>query len=253
MRRLPEEEWGAVDRALAEAATASRRALGRGPQRTRLDRRLAVRRERRAARARVDRRRLPGAGPRTARTSTIVGDALVDRVVVERGRATASWRARRAGEERFAGGEVILCAGAIHSPAILLRSGIGPADELRALGITPVADQPPRRPRPDRAPVGVRRPRPAARGAGSVDRPAALLVHRPLRLGPPRQRRERHESDPQHAARLRPGGAGPRLPLRRRLREPLARHGHPGVARSGRASGGRSADAHRRARLRPAA
>jgi choline dehydrogenase len=35
---------------------------------------------------------------------------------------------------------VILCAGAIHTPAILLRSGIGPADELRRLGITVTAD-----------------------------------------------------------------------------------------------------------------
>ncbi|MET0630257.1 MAG: GMC oxidoreductase [Xanthobacteraceae bacterium] len=38
--------------------------------------------------------------------------------------------------------EVVLCAGAINSAAILLRSGIGPADELQRLGITPVADRP---------------------------------------------------------------------------------------------------------------
>jgi choline dehydrogenase-like flavoprotein len=38
--------------------------------------------------------------------------------------------------------EVILCAGAIHSPAILLRAGIGPADELRQNGITPRLDRP---------------------------------------------------------------------------------------------------------------
>jgi 5-(hydroxymethyl)furfural/furfural oxidase len=37
--------------------------------------------------------------------------------------------------------EVIVSAGAIHSPAILLRAGIGPADELKALGIAPVADR----------------------------------------------------------------------------------------------------------------
>jgi 5-(hydroxymethyl)furfural/furfural oxidase len=36
--------------------------------------------------------------------------------------------------------EVILAAGAIGSPAILLRSGIGPAEELRALGIQPVVN-----------------------------------------------------------------------------------------------------------------
>jgi 5-(hydroxymethyl)furfural/furfural oxidase len=38
--------------------------------------------------------------------------------------------------------EVILCAGAIHSPAILLRAGIGPAEELRRLGIAPLVDRP---------------------------------------------------------------------------------------------------------------
>jgi choline dehydrogenase-like flavoprotein len=38
--------------------------------------------------------------------------------------------------------EVVLCAGAINSAAILLRSGIGPAEELRPLGIVTVADRP---------------------------------------------------------------------------------------------------------------
>jgi len=36
----------------------------------------------------------------------------------------------------------VLCAGALHSPAILLRSGVGPADHLRALGIPVVRDLP---------------------------------------------------------------------------------------------------------------
>jgi choline dehydrogenase len=43
-----------------------------------------------------------------------------------------------AGGEMLACGSVVLAAGAYASPAILLRSGIGPADELRALGIAPV-------------------------------------------------------------------------------------------------------------------
>lgn len=38
--------------------------------------------------------------------------------------------------------EVVLSAGAIMTPAILLRSGVGPAADLEALGITPVADLP---------------------------------------------------------------------------------------------------------------
>src|SRR5690606_34567080 len=38
--------------------------------------------------------------------------------------------------------EVLLCAGAIDSPRLLMLSGIGPADELRALGIAGVVDLP---------------------------------------------------------------------------------------------------------------
>lgn len=38
--------------------------------------------------------------------------------------------------------EVVVSGGAVHSPALLLRSGVGPADELRALGIDVVADRP---------------------------------------------------------------------------------------------------------------
>jgi choline dehydrogenase-like flavoprotein len=39
-------------------------------------------------------------------------------------------------------GDVLLCAGAIDSPRLLMLSGIGPADELRALGIGSAVDLP---------------------------------------------------------------------------------------------------------------
>ncbi|WP_033295666.1 GMC family oxidoreductase [Amycolatopsis jejuensis] len=67
----------------------------------------------------------------------------VRRVVIDRGRAT--------GIEYVAGDrivtvdvrrEVVLAAGAIGSPRLLLLSGAGPADELRAKGIAVVADLP---------------------------------------------------------------------------------------------------------------
>lgn len=56
----------------------------------------------------------------------------VQGVVVERAGETQSLSAR----------EVILSAGAIHSPALLLRAGIGPAEELRGCGVSPVLDRP---------------------------------------------------------------------------------------------------------------
>ncbi|MGO2112091.1 MAG: GMC family oxidoreductase [Pseudoclavibacter sp.] len=65
---------------------------------------------------------------------TIVGDAHVDRVVFDGTRAVGVRLADGTGHRVASDGEVLLCAGAIHSPAILLRSGIGPEDELRRLG-----------------------------------------------------------------------------------------------------------------------
>jgi choline dehydrogenase-like flavoprotein len=62
------------------------------------------------------------------------------RIVVEKGRATGVVVADRAGPTTIEAGEVILCAGAIESPHLLYRSGIGPADELRERSIPVVAD-----------------------------------------------------------------------------------------------------------------
>ncbi|WP_433236275.1 GMC family oxidoreductase [Actinomadura nitritigenes] len=67
----------------------------------------------------------------------------VHRIIVEGGRArgVAGARPDEAVELR-ADREVIVCAGAYNSPHLLMLSGIGPADELRKLGIPVVADLP---------------------------------------------------------------------------------------------------------------
>ncbi|TPL88863.1 alcohol dehydrogenase [Mesorhizobium sp. B2-3-14] len=67
---------------------------------------------------------------------------VVDLVIAE-GRATGL-RVRHDGEQKIlaASREIVLCAGAINSPKILMASGIGPADELRQIGITPILDLP---------------------------------------------------------------------------------------------------------------
>lgn len=68
---------------------------------------------------------------------------VVDRVLIEAGRATGARIIDSHGVvESLRAREVIVCAGAIHSPAVLLRSGIGPADDLTSLGIAPVVDRP---------------------------------------------------------------------------------------------------------------
>ena len=68
------------------------------------------------------------------------GDATVGRLLIEDGRAGGVVLAT--GEALSARRGVVLCAGALGTPAILLRSGIGPAAELAALGITPRLHRP---------------------------------------------------------------------------------------------------------------
>jgi choline dehydrogenase len=72
----------------------------------------------------------------------IIGDALVDRVAFDGRHATGVHVHTSGGWQFIEGREVLLCAGAIHSPAILMRSGIGPADELRRLGVAPLVNAP---------------------------------------------------------------------------------------------------------------
>jgi choline dehydrogenase len=70
---------------------------------------------------------------------TVVTNALVRRVVVEDGRAVG---VETADGVLTASREVLLSAGAIGSPHLLLLSGVGPADELRAHGVEVVVDLP---------------------------------------------------------------------------------------------------------------
>lgn len=73
---------------------------------------------------------------------TIRGGAQVARVIVDDGTAVGVELLDGTIERVRAGGEVILSAGAAQSPAILMRSGIGPAADLEALGIPVVSDLP---------------------------------------------------------------------------------------------------------------
>jgi choline dehydrogenase len=93
---------------------------------------------------------------------TIRPRCLVNRVLFADDRAVGVEISGDGGTEQVRGRRVTLAAGAIGSPAILLRSGIGPKAALAGLGIEPVADLP-----------GV--------GAGLADHPVTrlLLVPKP--------------------------------------------------------------------------
>lgn len=132
--RMPMDRWGAVDLALRDAALAAGyrwkadlnapegEGISCNPINLREGRRVTTNDaylEPARGRANLD----------------IRGGALVDRVLFEGSRARGVRVRLGDAWEEIAAREVVLCAGAIHSPCILMRSGIGPAAALRALGI----------------------------------------------------------------------------------------------------------------------
>jgi choline dehydrogenase/5-(hydroxymethyl)furfural/furfural oxidase len=134
VQRLPREAWGPADNALANSAVQ----IGypwspdhNAPDATGISPFGFNARE--GARVTTNDAYLEPARERT--NLHVIGDATVDRVIVEDGRATGV-RVRVGSdwiEVRAEG--VVLCAGAIHSPAILLRSGIGPDGPVARLPV----------------------------------------------------------------------------------------------------------------------
>ncbi|MFZ0769172.1 MAG: GMC family oxidoreductase N-terminal domain-containing protein, partial [Acidimicrobiales bacterium] len=79
---------------------------------------------------------------RKRRNLSVLGNVLVDQVLFDDDRAMGVRARTDEGWTNFEGGEILLCAGALQSPAILMRSGIGPPDDLRKMGIDVRADLP---------------------------------------------------------------------------------------------------------------
>ncbi len=139
--RRPESAWGSADELLATAAldaghasTPDHNAPGAfGVSHTAMNLRMGVRVTTNDGYLEPLRNRA---------NLEIVCETLVDRVLVEGGRAVGvrAWSLGEWHELRAA--EVVLCAGAAATPAILQRSGVGPAALLRSLEIPVVADLP---------------------------------------------------------------------------------------------------------------
>ncbi|MCY3902224.1 MAG: GMC family oxidoreductase N-terminal domain-containing protein [Caldilineaceae bacterium] len=151
IQRIPLEEWGPVDRALQRAALD----FGHGwsedchaPGSTGISPVALTMRD--DVRVSTNDAYLEPARGRP--NLEIIGDALVERIELEAGRATgvrlqggAVGAGQSSGDSAptiFSSKEVLLCAGAVHSPAVLMRSGIGPAKSLQTLGVGPVVDLP---------------------------------------------------------------------------------------------------------------
>ncbi len=64
------------------------------------------------------------------------------RLLLEGGRVAGAELAHPGGTLRVRARRTIASCGAIHTPALLQRNGIGPAGLLRAMGIAPIADRP---------------------------------------------------------------------------------------------------------------
>ena len=68
---------------------------------------------------------------------TVIGNATVDRLLIDGDRVTGVRYLTDDGPRDVAAGRVVVSGGTYGSPAVLLRSGIGDPDNLRALGIEP--------------------------------------------------------------------------------------------------------------------
>jgi 5-(hydroxymethyl)furfural/furfural oxidase len=132
--RLRREEWGPADNALAQAAAK----LGHGwcddhnaPTGTGLSPYGISARE--GARVTTNDGYLEPA--RDRENLRVIGEATVDKVLIDNGRAVGV-RVRIDGEWlEVRATDVVLSAGAIHSPSILLRSGIGPEGPIARLPV----------------------------------------------------------------------------------------------------------------------
>ena len=74
---------------------------------------------------------------------TVITDVRVTRILTEGRRASGVEFIQAGGKQRLAATrEVLLCAGALQSPQLLMLSGIGPGEQLQRHGIAPVHELP---------------------------------------------------------------------------------------------------------------
>lgn len=142
IRRTPREQWPPLSRALDEYARQSQMAHIADMNGDFRDGHASLPMSNLPTQRASTAMRYLDAAVRSRPNLTILTDANVSGLVFE-GRRVTGIAASAAGESRtFHGREVVISAGGLHSPAMLLHAGIGAAADLRALGIDVVADRP---------------------------------------------------------------------------------------------------------------
>lgn len=142
VRRLPRGEWPAFVTAIERAATArglpSIEDINERPEPGFFPMPLSQDMTTRASSARV----YLSAAVRRRPNLRIMTEARVGALLFDGLKACGATIIRNGHIQEIGAHEVIVCAGAIHSPALLLHAGVGPAEDLRKIGITPRADRP---------------------------------------------------------------------------------------------------------------
>ena len=168
LRRHPPSEWAAWQAAFVEAA------LGLGYARCEDSNAPGSAGVGPHAMNKLDGRRISAAEAyltptvRRRETLTLRAQTLVRRVLVRNGRAYAVEVEGPSGVESLAATRIVLCAGALCTPGILLRSGIGPHQDVARLSCELVADVP-------------------AIGRRLLDHPGMAFFLRPRVFGPTRR------------------------------------------------------------------
>lgn len=72
----------------------------------------------------------------------IISQTTVQRIEFDGKRAVAIRGTMRGAPFRASASVIVLTAGAVHTPKLLMLSGLGPANHLRTVGITPILDRP---------------------------------------------------------------------------------------------------------------
>src|SRR5262249_3518818 len=83
-----------------------------------------------------------GPSARARENLLILPETTVEKLVFDAQRAVGVTARRDRQVDLYRGARIILAAGALHTPGILQRAGIGPAHALAKLGIPVVADRP---------------------------------------------------------------------------------------------------------------